>query len=973
MFEFDDNTSSFFDKTDILENLNVPLQRISKDTKTNNTGYWLIDTCKRNNLFIVNGRFGKDKGIGAMTFRDKSVIDYTLCTAEVFQVLNDFEIVELDSLFSDGHALITWAFNCNMNSNTESGNNNDSFSRKFIWSENAKDLFLNSVDVDKLGGLHERLERINVERINTPELKQYVNQITSCIADIFMQAASQSLKQTKQPFKRRAFDKPWFGPACKIARKKYHRALNAYNRTKSIQAKHILQTESKAYKQTMNKYIRKHKLDKADKLRNLQATNPKEYWKYIKSLQNKTSKSQPSLEDFYEYFKSINQNDDTQDDSPVYNLLDDSETLNSKITLAEISKCIKKLKNGKAPAEDKILNEYIKTTKDLFLPIYEKLFNIVLDSGIMPDAWLEGTIRPIYKNKGNPKVVNNYRPITILSCLGKLFTSVLNDRLTKFLNNNEILQENQAGFRKGYETTDHIFVLNSLLEILKSKKQKLYCAFIDFSQAFDSVWRVGLWRKLLFNSVDGKFFRIVSNMYENIKSCIKLNNDASSFFASECGVRQGENLSPMLFALYLNDLESFLLSGGVETLDFELQTDELNLFLKILLLLYADDTVIVSNNKENFQLCLNEFYDYCQMWKLNINYSKTEIIVFNSRSNARLQFKMGNNIIKITDKYKYLGVIFSKSGSFLNARKHVVEQSKKAMHLLLTRVNNLDLPIDLQLKLFDNTVLPILLYGSEVWGYENLDIIERIHIEFLRRITKCRKSTPKYMLYAEFGRQPLYIHVYQRMINFWIRLLAGKTSKLSYKMYLYMLHSNEINSKWINQICNILDYSGRHDIWARQSNDIILSTGKLIKQNLLDQFLQKWNSQLQESSKGRNYNLFKLDLNFEGYLRTLNGSLLLTMFRFRTANHKLPVETGRWNNIDLPERKCQLCDKRDLGDEYHYLLSCKYFRSERRASIDPYFYQSPNVLKFKELLQISDAEKLVKLAKFMRLIMQRFN
>lgn len=133
-------------------------------------------------------------------------------------------------------------------------------------------------------------------------------------------------------------------------------------------------------------------------------------------------------------------------------------------------------------------------------------------------------------------------------------------------------------------------------------------------------------------------------------------------------------------------------------------------------------------------------------------------------------------------------------------------------------------------------MLPILLYGSEVWGYENLDIIERIHIEFLRRITKCRKSTPKYMLYAEFGRQPLYIHVYQRMINFWIRLLAGKTSKLSYKMYLYMLHSNEINSKWINQICNILDHSGRHDIWARQSNDINLSTGKLIKQNLLANF-----------------------------------------------------------------------------------------------------------------------------------------
>lgn len=351
--------------------------------------------------------------------------------------------------------------------------------------------------------------------------------------------------------------------------------------------------------------------------------------------------------------------------------------LNTRITSAEISKCIINLKNGKAPAEDKILNEYIKSSKELLLPIYEKLFNVIFDSGIMPNVWLEGTICPIYKNKGDPKLVNNYRPITILSCLGKLFTSVLNSRITKFFDYNETILENQAGFRKGYSTTDHIFVLNSLLEIMKSRKQKLFCAFIDFSQAFDSIWRAGLWHKLLFNSVDGKFFRIVVNMYENIKSCVKINNEASALFASECGVRQGENMSPMLFALYLNDLETFLLSSGVETLDLEIRNEELHLYLKLLLLLYADDTVIISNNAENFQKCLNEFHDYCQMWKLNVNYNKTEIVFFHSRSNRAFEFKMGNHLIQITDKYKYLGTVFSKSGSFLNARKHVAEQAKR--------------------------------------------------------------------------------------------------------------------------------------------------------------------------------------------------------------------------------------------------------------------------------------------------------
>ena len=109
LFDFDDSTANFFDKTSLLENLNIPLERASKDHKTNTMGYWLIDTCKNNNLFIVNGRFGKDKGIGTATFRDKSLIDYTLCSAESFEILHDFEIVELDPVFSDRQSLLAWS------------------------------------------------------------------------------------------------------------------------------------------------------------------------------------------------------------------------------------------------------------------------------------------------------------------------------------------------------------------------------------------------------------------------------------------------------------------------------------------------------------------------------------------------------------------------------------------------------------------------------------------------------------------------------------------------------------------------------------------------------------------------------------------------------------------------------------------------------------------------------------------------
>ena len=87
---------------------------------------------------------------------------------------------------------------------------------------------------------------------------------------------------------------------------------------------------------------------------------------------------------------------------------------------------------------------------------------------------------PIYKKKGSQLDPGNYRPITILSYLGKLFTAILNERITSFLNNSDILKQNQAGFRSGFSTTDHIFTLKCLIDTLKTQKKKLFCSFIDF-------------------------------------------------------------------------------------------------------------------------------------------------------------------------------------------------------------------------------------------------------------------------------------------------------------------------------------------------------------------------------------------------------------------------------------------------------------------------------------------------------------
>ena len=146
----------------------------------------------------------------------------------------------------------------------------------------------------------------------------------------------------------------------------------------------------------------------------------------------------------------------------------------------------------------------------------------------------------------------------MVSCLGKLFTSILNCRLQKFAEHFHLISENQTGFRKQYSTVDHIFSLHMLINILNNQTKKLYCKFIDFQKAFDTVWREGLWLKILESKIRGKCFNVMYNLYQNIKSCVQVNGE----FQYNLGVRQGDNLSPFLFSLYLNDLEHFLVSNG---------------------------------------------------------------------------------------------------------------------------------------------------------------------------------------------------------------------------------------------------------------------------------------------------------------------------------------------------------------------------------------------------------------------------
>jgi hypothetical protein len=240
--------------------------------------------------------------------------------------------------------------------------------------------------------------------------------------------------------------------------------------------------------------------------------------------------------------------------------------LSNPITEDEVVYSIKDLKSGKAAGEDLLINEFYIHGCEALSSKISILFNIVFNSSIFPRAWCDGIIIPIHK-KGSINVTENYRGITLLSTLGKLFTRILNNRLNFWSDAYSVLQESQMGFRKGYSTADCIFVLSSLINLTLTKRKKLSCAFIDFRKAFDYIDRDCLWFKLINEGVRGKMFNIIKSMYSDVKSKVKQLGVTSDNFICELGVRQGESLSPFLFSLFINDLYKELIENNYDGIE----------------------------------------------------------------------------------------------------------------------------------------------------------------------------------------------------------------------------------------------------------------------------------------------------------------------------------------------------------------------------------------------------------------------
>ena len=292
-------------------------------------------------------------------------------------------------------------------------------------------------------------------------------------------------------------------------------------------------------------------------------------------------------------------------------LYEENAEFNKTMNFSEVERQCLHSKNGKSVGCEKISNEVLKNKT--VMRMLEHFYNLIFDTSFIPSDWMLSIISPIPKGKSSdPRDPTSCRGTNLLSCVYKIYGSVLNNRLIKFLEKNDILHDAQNGLRPNRSTKDHIFTLNSILRKRLNNKDETYVAYIDFAKAFDTASRPMMYYRLSEIGVDGKFYNAFKTMYSKTSSTIRLNNKYfTQEFDTHIGTHQGDTTAPVLFSILIDSLLRDLQNGKI---GIEIGT-------KICTCLaFADDIVLSAELQQLLQI----LETWTINWRMKVNTSKTK-------------------------------------------------------------------------------------------------------------------------------------------------------------------------------------------------------------------------------------------------------------------------------------------------------------------------------------------------------------
>ena len=349
--------------------------------------------------------------------------------------------------------------------------------------------------------------------------------------------------------------------------------------------------------------------------------------------------------------------------------------MNGIFTFEEMEKMTRKAKCNKAPGFDEIPMDVLKNDSACFFLL--RLFNVCFAVGKVPTEWSKCVLNPIPKSSSLNKIDPlSYRGIALAPASYKLFCGLINNRLTKWVEENNILADEQNGFRADRSTIDHVSTLTNIIETRKLKRKQTFTAFIDFKKAYDSINRPLLWSKLQEAGMSGKILNPIKAIYNNVQYCIRLNGLYTNWFKVNHGLKQGCLLSPLLFNIYINSLAETIKHLG---LGVDVDGEKIGIFL------YADDLVLISENEADLQAMLDILNNWCKNNKINLNAEKSKVVHFRNPSVQRssFNFSCGDHMLEITTQYNYLGLTMTEFLSYDAMASNVAKSASRALGLVI--------------------------------------------------------------------------------------------------------------------------------------------------------------------------------------------------------------------------------------------------------------------------------------------------
>ena len=588
----------------------------------------------------------------------------------------------------------------------------------------------------------------------------------------------------------------------------------------------------------------------------------------------------------------------------------------------ELIASVNALKIGKASGPDGILAEMIKCTLHEIAPVLLPLYNRILNTGHFPSAWSKSILCPLFK-AGSLTDPNNFRGISLIDVLNKILTGMMHNRLYKWAEENNKIDEAQAGFRKGCSTTDNFFVLMSMVQKYLSKKGgRFYFIFIDFTKAFDKVDHTELIECLIRKGVSGKFLRLLISMYSSLCSCVRLNNqDRTEYFSCNFGTRQGCKLSPILFSLLINELLEELRQSGIRGIQISAECEE------VMALGYADDIAEGSDSVITLQSLINMTSGFCLRKKMQVNLSKTKIIVFRNGGFLRNYEKwyFHGQPIEVVSAYKYMGLTVTPKLIWTRAKETLATQARKSIISIYKMQHNIGyFDYSDLFKLFDTMIKPVLLYGAELLGFEVSDIIENVQNQFCKRFLKLPVTTYHVLARGECGRYPLFIDYYCKCIRYWIRLIRMDDTRYPYHCYRMLRRLDDAGRiTWASKVKEILFKYGFGYVWVNENVGDEVMFLKAFKQRLMDCAKQEWRESVSESRKAYYYRNYMTDLTVAKYIfYNIPFKFRIALSKLRCSVHTLHIEVGRQNDVSAENRLCYVCNSRVIEDEFHFIMNC---------------------------------------------------